>query len=114
MNYDLRIDTCRKLRGLECRRDGAENLKREIAESKEFTSEEINYLNGEIDKITEPMSKSANNSNIFEKYLPYLLTFMAGYGAKMLQDKAVCLIREGEDTARREFIEKIYEGNVLR
>jgi len=106
MNYDLRFDICRKLRELEYARYDPEGLRKEIISSHEFSREEIDYLNKEIYKIAKIPNKSDNFESLLQKYFPYVLTFVAGYGTRMLQDKAGELIREGEEKARSEILSK--------
>jgi hypothetical protein len=106
MNYDLRFDICRKLRELEYARYDPEGLRKEIISSHEFSREEIDYLNKEIDRIVKVPNRSGGFESLLQKYFPYILTFVAGYGTHMLQEKAGELIREGEEKARNEVLSK--------
>lgn len=109
MNYDLRFDVCRKLKDIEYGRYDAEILRKEIVSSHEFSREEIDYFNKEIDKVVRVSNIPENPDSLeglLQKYFPYILTFVAGYGARMLQDKAGDLIREGEEKARSEIVSK--------
>ena len=109
MNYDLRLDVCKKIKDLEYGRYDAGSLRKEIVSSREFSREEIEYLNKEIDKIVRVSNipeKSDSFESLLQKYFPYILTFVAGYGTHLLQDKAGDLIREGEEKARSEILSK--------
>ena len=107
MNYDLRFNVCRKLRDLEYGMCDAEGLKREIVSLKEFSREEIDYLNKEIDRIVKVPERPDSFESLLQKYFPYILTFVAGYGTHLLQNKAGELVREGEEKARNEVLSKI-------
>ena len=107
MNYDLRFDICRKIRDLEYGRIDAGELRKEILSSHEFSREEVDYLNREIDRIVKISNKAENFEVLLQKYFPYILTFVAGYGARMLQNKADELIQEGEEKVRSEVLSKI-------
>jgi len=107
MNYDLRFDICRKLHELEKGNGSPEDLKKEIPSSDEFSKKEISYLNQEIDRISTRKNKLLPSlSSSVEKYLPYALTFLAGYGVgygtRWLQGKAEEWVREGEERGRSE------------
>ncbi|HLC39713.1 MAG TPA: hypothetical protein VJJ76_02420 [archaeon] len=109
MNYDLRFDVCKKLRELEngkgYEKESADGLKNILRSSQEFSKDEIIYLNSEIDKIVK--KANTNTDDTLSKYLPYAAAFVAGYGARWLQDKAGEWIEEGEHMAQKELAAKI-------
>jgi len=106
MNYDTRMEICRRIRRLEYDASGIDEVKRDIASSTEFTNDEKDFLYFCADKFLASLEVKQGFSKNLLKILPYGLAAAAGYGVRVAQEKFAKYVEEGKTKAREDFANK--------
>ena len=106
MDYETRMEICRRIRMLEYDPKGEAGLRKDIYSSTEFTKDEKDSMYLCIDKLKPKAAEKKGMTQIFSAILPYLVASGLGYGARVMQEKFEQYEQEGVQKARDEFMEK--------
>ena len=106
MNYDTKMEICRRIRMLEYDGSGERQLRSDIDSSTEFTRDEKDFLYFCINRFRPNKTEKQTLSEAIGQVLPYVAATGIGYGIRVMQEKINGYVEEGKEKARENFFRK--------